>query len=341
MFVKEIIGDDFTKWRNRFGAVFIQTPTQSGKTRFFFDFLSWFMEMGKVKTKKILFLVSRKALLKKVQEDIKRFAAKNYMVAIDIIQCVELTTYQHIEFCLGKSSGWHGDYDYIFCDEAHYFLNDSSFNPNTFASYRWLLNTSGVKVYMSATLENTKNQIIMDTGLKKYDPSQRVHTNWEYIEYTISADYTQYEIFYFREEGIIPKLIGLYPNEKWGIFLTSKRKGAVLKKELDNLQTYSTSFVDAEFADNHASKAEMENIVTRECFDRQILIATPVLDTGINLFDKTLKNIIVMSNTPETFIQMLGRKRRLSEDEKIRLFIPRRSVNYFDVLARTIPDSRS
>ena len=122
--------------------------------------------------------------------------------------------------------------------------------------------------------------------------------------------------------------------------MTNKKKGAALKKEIDALQTYSTCFLDAEFAERHASKIEMENIVTKERFDQQILIATPVLDTGINLFDKELKNIVVMTNTPETFIQMLGRKRRLSEDEKIRLFIPRRSVNYFDVLARTMCENR-
>lgn len=339
MFVKEIIGDDFTKWDDRLSAVFIQTPTQSGKTSFFFYFLDWALNRIDKKPAKILLLVSRKALAQKVDEDLRRYAAKNYPKVIDIFQHVTIATYQHVEHCMLKGYGWNGSYDYIFCDEAHYFLCDASFNPNTFVSYRWLLNTYGVKVFMSATLENMKNRVLKDKGLNKYDPAQRVHTNREYMEYGIPADYSQYEILYFADEKIIPKIIGLYPNEKWGIFLTNKKTGASLKKEIAALG-YSVSFLDAEFAEHHASKTEMENIVTNECFNRQILIATPVLDTGINLFDKELKNIVVMANTPETFIQMLGRKRRLSEDEKIRLFIPRRSVNYFDVLARTMCENR-
>lgn len=339
MFVTEFIGDDFTKWGNRLSAVFIQTPTQSGKTTFFFDFLDWALNGIERKPAQILLLVSRKALLQKVDEDLRRYVAKNYPKVIEIFQHVTITTYQRMEYCMSKGHGWNGSYDFIFCDEVHYFLCDAGFNPNTFMSYRWLLNTRGVKVFMSAPLKNMKNRVLKDTGFKKYDPAQRVHTNREYMEYKIPADYSQYEISYFSDEKVIPNIIGLYPDEKWGIFLTNKKRGASLNKEIAALG-YSTSFVDTEFAERHASKTEMENIVTNECFNQQILIATPVLDTDINLFDKALKNVIVMANSPETFIQMLGRKRRLSKDEKIRLFIPRRSVNYFDVLARTMCENR-
>lgn len=338
MFVSNFIGDGFKSWHEKGHTIFIQTPTQSGKTTFFFDFLQWFMEDCK-KSARICFLVPRKALLKKVEEDLRRFAAQHYFDAIEIFKCVNISTYQHLEHCLMKGFEWHGAFDYIFCDEAHYFLSDSSFNPNTFVSYRWLLNTGGVKVFMSATLENTKNCIIKDVGLKKFDPTQKVHTNREYLEYTLYADYSQYEISYFIDEKTIPKIIGLHPKEKWGIFLTNKAKGEKIRKELNSLG-YSVSFLDAEFANDRSAKIEMENIVMNERFDRQILIATPVLDTGINLFDKALKNIIVMANTPESFVQMLGRKRRLTKDEKIRLFIPCRSVNYFDVLARTMCENR-
>ena len=143
MFVSKIIDKDFINWEERIEAVFIQTPTQSGKTSFFFDFLNWILEENHKKCAKVLFLVSRKALLQKVEEDLRRYAAKNYPEVIDIFQHVTIATYQHLEHCMLNGHGWNGSYDYIFCDEAHYFLSDAGFNPNTFVAYRWLLNTRG------------------------------------------------------------------------------------------------------------------------------------------------------------------------------------------------------
>ncbi len=40
------------------------------------------------------------------------------------------------------------------------------------------------------------------------------------------------------------------------------------------------------------------------------------MDNGISLEDEYLRNIVIMADTKETFIQMLGRKRIKNKDRK-------------------------
>lgn len=335
MYVTQKIKKVYKTWHKKGRVIFLQTPTQSGKTTFFFEYLEWFMTEGRREMKgKVLLLVSRVALYEKVIEDLRRFAASNYMEVNEIFDVVQILTYQRLECQLRRKGEERlGTYSCIFCDEAHYFLSDASFNPQTYFSYRWILQNGTLSVFMSATMDNVKKCIIRDMKLKKYDPKVKVHTSREFIDYAISPDYSQYEISFFKDMNIIPKMIGLHVNEKWGIFVASKKRGAELCETLQKLG-YTATFVDAEFQNNVTARNEMQNITNKEWFSSQILIATPVLDTGVNIFDKEFKNIIVMSNTKEMFIQMIGRKRRLSDTERIRLYLPCRDENYFDLLVR-------
>ena len=70
---------------------------------------------------------------------------------------------------------------------------------------------------------------------------------------------------------------------------------------------------------------EYRNIIKNERFDTQVLIATKVLDHGININDPNVKHIVIKTYNPTSFLQMLGRRRRLPhhadlETDKINVY---------------------
>lgn len=135
--VEEFIGESYLKWvvnkkcvNNR--VVFIQTPTGSGKSYFVYKaLLEYAVEHGET----ILYLVNRKILKKQLQRE-----AGDALNAIrvdqgvyDVKSYIMLETYQYLEENIAdKGSEWAMNYlakfNYIIMDEAHYFLQDSTYN---------------------------------------------------------------------------------------------------------------------------------------------------------------------------------------------------------------------
>lgn len=66
--------------------------------------------------------------------------------------------------------------------------------------------------------------------------------------------------------------------------------------------------------------------IVKEKRSKKILITTSVMDNGISLEDEYLRNIVIMADTKETFIQMLGRKRIKNNNEKLNLYILKRDI---------------
>lgn len=139
------------------------------------------------------------------------------------------------------------------------------------------------------------------------------------------------EVWYFKEINELIHTIRdrVYPG-KWLIFVSSKKTGKELR---DNLKECTNGkkkivYVDADYDssssnDNYQDEAriEMKNIRRSGLFSCDILISTSVLDTGINITDREVKNIVLFSDDEDSFKQLLGRKRFSSENEKLNLFI--------------------
>lgn len=100
-----------------------------------------------------LYLIQR--VRTKEQQQLTNFSGKENTVTVE--------TYQSIEQKLlrNKSIGY---YDFIVCDEAHYFTNDVSFNHNTDISFDWIMKQYSVKVFMSATLESLRHRLLNSMG---------------------------------------------------------------------------------------------------------------------------------------------------------------------------------
>ena len=68
-------------------------------------------------------------------------------------------------------------------------------------------------------------------------------------------------------------------------------------------------------------KKAWDQIAQEEKFSQKILITTEVLDNGVNIKDTNLRHIVIQDMEQTTFLQMLGRKRFLNEDETEKTFV--------------------
>ena len=99
-------------------------------------------------------------------------------------------------------------------------------------------------------------------------------------------------------------------RDKWLLFVDDKNLGKELAKQLGKEKVV---FISAENKRDRDQSDTVSEIVVNEKSNKQYLIATSVLDNGINLKDCQLRNIILMADTETEFIQMLGRKRKDGE----------------------------
>lgn len=250
-------------------------------------------------------------------------------------------------------------YGYVVCDECHYFLSDSNYNANTALSFRFIQEVfdEKIRIFMSATIGDIREYIKKDNWQRytsKYyrytpfykfcTPDHRMYTDidstsnsdaydgyYRYYGDSIEKDYGYLEVKIVKDADEIIELINNSNIKgKWLIFVDSIKVGEKLEKELkkgDGVNDEKVIFVNSRYKDDTESLNEMAQIKDRDMQSARILIATSVLDNGINLKDTELKNMVIMADNETEFIQMLGRKR--VDGEHLKLYIYKQDKNTF------------
>ena len=137
-------------------------------------------------------------------------------------------------------------------------------------------------------------------------------------------------VHHFKAESDLVPLItdGNY-HGKWLVFVANKKKGKELSESIGARVKKKPIYIDSdllnemtygELKDDPAYK-EVSNIRKRGRFGCDVLITTSVLDNGVNIKDPDVKNIVLMTDDEVEFKQMFGRKRFLSKDDTIEVFI--------------------
>lgn len=354
-FVSEKIGLEYEKQWGAGDAIFIDAPTGSGKSYFILhDLLKYAMLNGR----KILYLVNRKVLKKQIQREIDSSVAeicmklegrfvKNY-ITVSTYQSIE-SQIQNYDKCKQIEERLR-EYSYIVYDECHYFYADSNFNTNTELSFDFLqLNcVNKVQIFISATLDIVEN-LIVDRGKSLTVGVSKVH-HYNFfrpqghgldsvLKYKVKRRYDFVRIHTFNKQEDLKFIIQKNSRQndyKWLIFTDSIKNGKILQKELvsdstedaNGLSKDDVVFIDAGYEKENEAAASVSTLVEEGYINKKVIIATPVLDNGISFFDNQLRNIVILSDTEEEFIQMLGRKRK--DEEKIDLYICKRSIEYFE-----------
>ena len=139
----------------------------------------------------------------------------------------------------------------------------------------------------------------------------------------VQPDYSRYDLCYFCREEDITQIISeecKRSNEKWLVFIDSTEKGLVMETKLRAVGFDAVFLSEQRIKEENVCRATYHEIINAQQYTCQVLIATPVLDCGINIMDKSVKNVVLFQHDYTTFIQSLGR-RRLHEGERINLFI--------------------
>ncbi|SCY80869.1 Superfamily II DNA or RNA helicase [Lachnospiraceae bacterium XBB2008] len=343
--ISEAIGDSYKEWKKGY-FYFLEAPTGTGKTSFVLkNLLEWIIKEQNPGSfpYHITYLVNRKILKQQIDEELRDIAVSIAPMSGHewINQYITVLSYQTIEDGYFNGCPWWLNpqtTNYIIADEAHYFLNDAMFNTNTQLSFNWIYEQCehSVILFMSATLEDFKKSFVdavmnyhginpYGVSLNGVKHSAELHTvpvEKRIIDLpSADRDIKKLKVRCFDDVEDIPALIKLgKASEKWLVFIDNSSVCEKLQKTLVD-SNISAVFLDAEYKRYPDKYEAVSSIAKENMFKNTVLIATSVLDNGVTLIDKRIKNIILVADDRITFLQMLGRK-RVEDNEELQLFLP-------------------
>lgn len=348
MYISNLLQDSYKTWADH-SEVIIDAPTGSGKTSFILKNLLPYALKNNLE---ILYICNREILYKQLASELCEYYEIPYELLDNYNFCefpgITLTTYQTLQAIVrGKLFNQIPFYYYVVADEIHYIAADAEFNSEIDLFWKWWNQSCScnVKIMISATLDDVYPYIASFSWQEynfwppldnKYESKyeriffrepthvmMRLDRKVELLyHYKIPRDNWTHPIYVFDDESDIIHAINDFAFDgKWLIFQSNKKKAQAMKKEL----IPSCDFLSAETKDSDV----MKEIIDNQTFSKQILITTKVLDNGVSLHDKNIKNIVLNTISKTDFLQMLGRRRKCTEDEDVRLFIPRSSSSYF------------
>ncbi|MDD7642788.1 MAG: DEAD/DEAH box helicase family protein [bacterium] len=345
-YLADRLGDSFKQWGNG-TCEFIDAQTGCGKTTFILSYVLPYMAEHKMK---ILYLVNRSILQQQLEEDIINQRSKERYY-------IDVMTYQNLENQILKKQyeNEHGEiyemrdflsYDCVICDECHYFLSDATYNSNTFLSFIWIIENfyHKIRVYMSATIADVrvlveaynKNFHFQRTNYLRLNTSsyqescQRYHLEQMREQNRSKRNYPYITVKVFRKLTEIIESIDNKQKEKWLIFVNDIFEARNLKRKIKKvLEGEEVDQIDASYDLFDDTIQIVDDIVRNRTFSGRVLIATSVLDNGISLEDSSIKNVVISIDNENEFIQMLGRIRCKSEEDKKQLFIDAQSLKSF------------
>lgn len=305
---------------------------------------------------KVLYLVNRKVLKKQFEEELNRDVEDELFECLqnsgkNLNDYITFSTYQSIEKGLtGDSPRATISFLQQFCcviyDEAHYFYSDSDFNTNTALSFDCLRKEFDCKlqVFISATMGKLKEYLKKDKPVYLPFENTCLHPipminpghghnlrtyKERFISYEVEKDYNYVEVDIVENIQDLANNIQ-YSSAKWLIFVDSIPVGKEFMSLLINgneVKEKDVVFIDAEYQKDCEASKVIDELAIKDYISRRIVIATAVIDNGVSFHDKQLRNIAIMADTEETFIQMLGRKRQ--DGLKLNLYICKRGIDHF------------
>ncbi len=299
-----ITKEDIKLWKPQ-DNILIAAPMGAGKSYFCKNVL---YDFAKNTGGKILMLIHRANCVEQFKYELE---------ADNKTDVIEVATYQSLECAKLHNSNKYdlATYQFIVCDEFHYFFNDSSFNNKTAISFNMIMNnTKSIHIFMSATGEYmTKymKKYIEDNGLRKAIQYE-VPFDFSFIE-ELTFFHKDITIEEFLKEGIAKGQKGIFfiqSAEKAYKFYSKYKRHCVFNCSANNKKYYQ--FVD---------KEKIKNILINQKFEEQFLITTSCFDAGINIIDLDVKHIVIDIVDIGSLIQCIGRKRIQSPDDKVYVYI--------------------
>ncbi|WP_434349237.1 DEAD/DEAH box helicase family protein [Paenibacillus polysaccharolyticus] len=295
--VTDIIGNEVEQWQQG-EVITIEAGTGVGKSYFIKNTL---YQKAKREGTKILFILNRTRLSEQFQSEIEQDNKTDV---------IKILLYQNVEdFVRKRSVVVSKDYQYIVSDEFHYFLTESKFNNNTEDSFNLIISESEkTRIFMSATA---------DAAIEYFR-----FKHIEHRSYNVPHDYSHIkELTFYRNDKVLEKFLHTIPkNQKAVCFSKSAKKASTLHTIFkDSLFVCSASGTSRE--KKYLDKERISRMLMEEKFEEKFLFTTSTLDNGVNLKDKKIKYVVADIEDIDTLIQCLGRKRIVSDSDKVTVII--------------------
>jgi superfamily II DNA or RNA helicase len=268
--------------------VLLDLPPGTGKTSFVYKTLiPEALARGKnlllVSNRVALSSQQKRAVMEQLQSPLLKILTDEGVRQTEDFGPVRVVTYHRLPALLKdqNSAAWRANLAFAIFDEAHFFAADSLFCAEAeyclrLASERFC---HAVRIYMTGTSWD-----ILEPLAEAEEAFYHRHTfylQWTpprvCFRYTIPADYSRFRLRWFSELDDLKNPIMEQPEERWLIFADNKERGRHFAQDLGSCAAY----LDAD----HKGSDLWNRIVREERFDRQVLVATPVLDAGINIVD--------------------------------------------------------
>lgn len=300
-FVSDFLKYEVSQWTPGMN-VFISCGTGTGKTTFA-------KNLSMLTGGRTLILSNRVANLKQTRK------GSNYWKSGINPFADSCISYQKLESDPRLNVNWLNTFTHIVVDEAHYFVKDAGFNAKANISLAKIIGSNCTKIFMSATID----------GFQKVYLQLMKDMNKFHIFNNIRYSMTKSKLHIASIEEIVHESqISEILRELYGktlIFVDSIEKGQKLKRKLDSIYLVGMITSESKESEEIKEKDLFDTLIEKEKFDTDILIATSVIDNGVNIKDENLKNIIIQNNDKDEIIQMIGRKRCLNMDDKVHIFL--------------------
>lgn len=269
-----------------------------------------------------------------------------------------LMTYHQLQRKLldfNANRNWFNQFQYVVIDECHFFTADAFFNPSTDFILEGLIKAfrDARRIYLSATPEDVilpilqyeikhiDNKAFCKMGFEENHVFRFMEQCSKY-SYRLTPDYSNFKARFFEKVEELEDMIlkERTSSDKWVIFVTSIEEGENLAKRLNekaSLDEVSSENSNAKTKKTHNRFASFVCAKTRNGYDEndliwrelimtgkfssKVLISTSVLDNGVSFKDPSIKNIVLMTDDRTEFLQELGRRRILSDDETVNVYI--------------------
>lgn len=294
--------------------VLIDAPTGRGKSHLFkTELIPRALAQGKT----ILIISNRVALssqqkieiLEKLDSPLRKYLTDEGIRNTERFGSVAIITYHRLAAFLAdpENKAFIANLLYVVADECHMMTSDSGFND--YCGYYLKLLTMefkhAVRIYMTATAWDILYPLA-EAEKSSWRNYERVAGDGllkrEFRLYQFDASYAHIDLEFFGSLEDIKKELETNTTEKSIVFIDNKKKG---KSFADSL-TVKTLYLDKDSKD---SPEWVALLASQKFDDYDVLVTTPALDCGINVWDSRVKHLYVVTDDRAALIQMIGRKR--------------------------------
>ena len=211
-------------------------------------------------------------------------------------------TYQAFQNMIIRNDSKINSYDFIICDEAHYFVSDSSFNTKTELAFNFLNeNEKAIKIFMTATSDGLI-YLPWKSELKSLNEAN-------YYNHNVNNIYR-----YEQDETIASKV----KDE-----VDQKHKVLIYHNSLETMGDFKIGDSRVLHSGNRESSDEYNQLIMKKSFDCDVLNSTKLITEGTEIKDDNVKTIVLHGISDiDTFVQATARVR----NQKINVYYKRISL---------------